>query len=130
MALCEVCLYSANRKKVCFQSGTRVQSQKFSHWRIPFLHPKCSFRVYFRILKPSKTLSDNLLTKSQTKTHLISKKNVFLPPISNDGALAHLARAFDWQSRGREFDSHTLHTKNTCKTAGVFLCKNDNGDNL
>ena len=29
--------------------------------------------------------------------------------LSFDGALAQLARAFDWQSRGREFDSHTLH---------------------
>ena len=28
------------------------------------------------------------------------------------GALAHLARAFDWQSRGDEFESRMLH-KNT-----------------
>ena len=34
---------------------------------------------------------------------------VFLHPHLSDGALAQLARAFDWQSRGREFDSHTLH---------------------
>ena len=25
------------------------------------------------------------------------------------GALAHLARAFDWQSRGGEFESRMLH---------------------
>ena len=25
------------------------------------------------------------------------------------GALAHLARAFDWQSKGDEFDSRMLH---------------------
>ncbi len=28
------------------------------------------------------------------------------------GALAHLARAFDWQSRGGEFESRMLHKKN------------------
>ena len=27
----------------------------------------------------------------------------------NNGALAHLARAFDWQSRGGEFESRMLH---------------------
>ena len=27
-----------------------------------------------------------------------------------NGALAHLARAFDWQSRGGEFESRMLHT--------------------
>ena len=26
-----------------------------------------------------------------------------------NGALAHLARAFDWQSRGGEFESRMLH---------------------
>ena len=26
-----------------------------------------------------------------------------------NGALAHLARAFDWQSKGDEFDSRMLH---------------------
>ena len=57
----------------------------------------------------------------EKNAHRISKKSVFLPPISKDdvqssydGALAQLARAFDWQSRGREFDSHTLHKKGTC----------------
>ena len=39
----------------------------------------------------------------------ILKIFVFLHPHLSDGALAQLARAFDWQSRGREFDSHTLH---------------------
>ena len=28
------------------------------------------------------------------------------------GALAHLARAFDWQSRGDEFESRMLHVRN------------------
>ena len=36
--------------------------------------------------------------------------------ISNDGALAHLARAFDWQSRGDEFESHMLHKTNKKET--------------
>ncbi len=27
----------------------------------------------------------------------------------NNGALAQLARAFDWQSRGHRFDSDMLH---------------------
>lgn len=51
----------------------------------------------------------------------ILKKIVFLPPISNDGALAQLARAFDWQSRGREFDSHTLHTIKHLRNRGCFF---------
>ena len=29
------------------------------------------------------------------------------------GALAHLARAFDWQSRGDEFESRMLHNNKT-----------------
>ena len=41
--------------------------------------------------------------------YYILKIFVFLQPLLSDGALAQLARAFDWQSRGREFDSHTLH---------------------
>ena len=28
---------------------------------------------------------------------------------NQQGALAHLARAFDWQSRGGEFESRMLH---------------------
>lgn len=30
---------------------------------------------------------------------------------NKQGALAHLARAFDWQSRGDEFESRMLHKK-------------------
>ena len=42
--------------------------------------------------------------------------------ISNDGSLAHLARAFDWQSRGDEFESHMLHKTNKKETFfGMFL---------
>ena len=36
-------------------------------------------------------------------------EKVVLLHVQNDGALAHLARAFDWQSRGDEFESHMLH---------------------
>ena len=31
--------------------------------------------------------------------------------MKKNGALAHLARAFDWQSRGGEFESRMLHYK-------------------
>ena len=42
--------------------------------------------------------------------------------ISIDGALAHLARAFDWQSRGDEFESHMLHKINYKKHSnGCFF---------
>ena len=34
----------------------------------------------------------------------------FVTLSSNNGALAHLARAFDWQSRGGRFESCMLHT--------------------
>ena len=37
-------------------------------------------------------------------TFVVSKEKGFL-----FGALAHLARAFDWQSRGGEFESRMLH---------------------
>ncbi len=33
-----------------------------------------------------------------------------------EGALAHLARAFDWQSRGDEFESRMLHLINNIET--------------
>ena len=32
-------------------------------------------------------------------------------PQMKQGALAHLARAFDWQSRGGEFESRMLHKR-------------------
>ena len=38
------------------------------------------------------------------------KKTLHLQPKSV-GALAQLARALDWQSKGHGFDSHTLHFK-------------------
>ena len=41
---------------------------------------------------------------------LANKKNIrkFAPQWCN-GALAHLARALDWQSKGDEFESRMLH---------------------
>ena len=52
---------------------------------------------------------------------IVLKIFVFLQPLFSDGALAQLARAFDWQSRGREFDSHTLHKKKTPEISGAFF---------
>ena len=42
---------------------------------------------------------------------------------NQQGALAHLARAFDWQSRGGEFESRMLHqtTKDATQVAS-FSC--------
>ena len=37
------------------------------------------------------------------------KTDVSLQCIHANGALAHLARAFDWQSKGDEFESRMLH---------------------
>ena len=42
------------------------------------------------------------------------KKNHYLcTRFSPHGALAHLARALDWQSKGDEFESRMLHKKAT-----------------
>ena len=38
--------------------------------------------------------------------------------MKNNGALAHLARAFDWQSKGDEFESRMLHK--TKRVAKIF----------
>jgi hypothetical protein len=35
--------------------------------------------------------------------------HIFLKFAQNSGGLAQLARAFDWQSKGQEFDSPNLH---------------------
>ncbi len=37
------------------------------------------------------------------------------------GALAHLARAFDWQSRGDEFESRMLHVRNNINIRNAIL---------
>ncbi len=55
---------------------------------------------------------------------MLKKRCIFAVSNEKDGALAQLARAFDWQSRGREFDSHTLHKENQAlvrKLASAFL---------
>lgn len=41
------------------------------------------------------------------------KKDIFF------GALAHLARAFDWQSRGGEFESRMLHELRSGQETGL-----------
>ena len=42
-----------------------------------------------------------------------------------NGDVAQLARAFDWQSRGRGFDSHLLHIKlkSICESKWIFWFK-------
>ena len=49
----------------------------------------------------------NLQEKFYLCTRIFEKKNV-----KTKGALAHLARALDWQSKGDEFESRMLHEKN------------------
>ena len=50
------------------------------------------------------------ITEKNASNHLrIQKKSVYLHPQSGNGALAHLARALDWQSKGDEFESRMLH---------------------
>ncbi len=46
--------------------------------------------------------------ENKNTKYLHNKKNSFNFATSK-GALAHLARAFDWQSRGDRFDSGMLH---------------------
>ena len=49
---------------------------------------------------------------------------IFILLLPRIGALAQLARAFDWQSRGHRFDSDMLHDqaeKGTLPHGGVFL---------
>ena len=42
-------------------------------------------------------------------------------PLSIAGALAHLARALDWQSKGGEFESRMLHITNPSASEGFLL---------
>ena len=42
---------------------------------------------------------------------LIYKISVYSRILCRNGALAHLARALDWQSKGDEFESRMLHNK-------------------
>ncbi len=46
--------------------------------------------------------------ENKNTKYLHNKKNCF-NFATLKGALAHLARAFDWQSRGDEFESRMLH---------------------
>ena len=38
-----------------------------------------------------------------------------------NGDVAQLVRALDWQSRGREFESHLLHYSIKCPFFGAFF---------
>ncbi len=57
-------------------------------------------------LKHLRKSQNHFLSHRQLKQHL----SIFAP--SNQGDVAQLARALDWQSRGRGFESHLLHTEN------------------
>ena len=59
----------------------------------------------------NKQHNKEFLKKVHEGNEKYEKSCIFAASNENDGALAQLARAFDWQSRGREFDSHTLHKK-------------------
>ena len=50
-----------------------------------------------------------LLLKFLLNCLLIKKNYVYLHSQLGNGALAHLARALDWQSKGDEFESRMLH---------------------
>ena len=45
------------------------------------------------------------------KGKVLFQKNHYLCGEIFEGALAHLARALDWQSKGDEFDPRMLHKK-------------------
>ncbi len=49
----------------------------------------------------------------------------FASKITSEGALAHLARAFDWQSRGGRFESDMLHKASNLhsKLEAFFNCR-------
>ena len=53
-----------------------------------------------------------------------SKNLRIFAPQSGNGALAHLARALDWQSKGDEFESRMLHKtrKNLGYAKDSFFC--------
>lgn len=59
------------------------------------------------------------------KNFVHSKKFPNFVPKINHGALAHLARAFDWQSRGDEFESRMLHRRQIVKVLRITYLRND-----
>lgn len=56
-------------------------------------------------------ISMHFFTEFSGKILQNKNKYVNLHSYRRNGALAHLARAFDWQSRGDEFESRMLHKK-------------------
>ena len=59
----------------------------------------------------------------------LNKNYIFANSNFNLGGLAHLARAFDWQSKGDRFESDILHKldlKGTLSTEYLFLLINLN----
>ena len=53
--------------------------------------------------------------------YICTIKNESKPANVGNGALAHLARALDWQSKGGEFESHMLHFTNLSVSEGFVL---------
>ena len=56
-----------------------------------------------------KKFIEKITEKNASNCLPIQKKFVYLQPQLGNGALAHLARALDWQSKGDEFESRMLH---------------------
>ncbi len=50
-----------------------------------------------------------------------SKKLCIFAPENKNGALAHLARALDWQSKGDEFESRMLHKRGCVNSGASFF---------
>lgn len=66
------------------------------------------------------------INRANFEKNFVHSKNFpnFVTKIKH-GALAHLARAFDWQSRGDEFESRMLHNDKTAKVLRIIYMRND-----
>ena len=66
-----------------------------------------------------------LVSKSLLKKYmnsLVDKKNIRIFAMRLAlGALAHLARALDWQSKGDEFESRMLHSSSAMQKIMPFV---------
>ena len=107
---------------LCFRVSV-FQSNHVGTWRATSFscHPERSEgSVYLKWVFPR--LFTTLWVKGEKESSIINQKNGFIactfgnsPYICTalkQGALAHLARALDWQSKGDEFESRMLHRFN------------------
>ena len=64
---------------------------------------RCKYSTFFAVVtkKKQKMFAGSIIMPT------------FAAQKQKNGALAHLARAFDWQSRGGEFESRMLHKTKT-----------------